>query len=257
MRAFVLLSGGLDSTTALYKAVHLHGAENVDAVGIDYGQRHARERDFAMQTARQLGVDFSILRLGHQPKSMLTDPTEKLPEMSYSELPHGISPTYVPFRNGQMLGIIAAFAHAWCDREEKKLYGSGLEHASDRNANPESALIYIGAHGEDSQNWAYPDCTPEFMGAMANAIFIGTYQRVRLVVPFQHMEKHEIVLQGEELGVDWASTWSCYDGGQHHCGKCPTCIARKEAFLKAGVLDPTTYMDPRTPSEIRTHNLPF
>ena len=102
-------------------------------------------------------------------------------------------------------------------------------------------LLYYGAHSEDAKNWAYPDCTPEFNGAMANAKFIGTYQKTRLVTPLQWMLKSEVVSLGAKLNLPFELTWSCYDGKEKHCGICPTCRARKVAFQQAGISDPTKY----------------
>src|SRR5690606_32391056 len=101
--------------------------------------------------------------------------------------------------------------------------------------------LAYGAHAEDAQNWAYPDCTPEFIGAMANAIFIGSYQRLRLWAPLMNMQKYQIVRVGADLGVPFHLTTSCYKGGDKHCGTCPTCISRKGAFIRANVPDPTVY----------------
>ena len=101
--------------------------------------------------------------------------------------------------------------------------------------------IYFGAHAEDAQNWAYPDCTPEFIGAIANAIYIGTYHTVRLHTPLQWMTKSSIIRLGSELGVDWTKTFSCYKGEELHCGVCPTCRARRQGFIKAQIHDPTVY----------------
>jgi 7-cyano-7-deazaguanine synthase len=110
-----------------------------------------------------------------------------------------------------------------------------------RGVDEAQADIYFGAHAEDAQNWAYPDCTPEFIGAMANAIFVGTYRAVRLISPIMFMTKAQIVAMGDKLNVPFDKTWSCYKGGEKHCGKCPTCYARKDAFAVAGVRDPTVY----------------
>ncbi|MEE8599015.1 MAG: 7-cyano-7-deazaguanine synthase, partial [Dehalococcoidales bacterium] len=109
----------------------------------------------------------------------------------------------------------------------------------------EAEAVYIGVHAEDAENWAYPDCTPEFMGGMANAIYIGTYRKIRLYTPLIWMKKYQIVEAGEALDVPWADTWSCYEGLQFHCGVCPTCRARMEAFSNAGVIDPTQYLSQR------------
>jgi 7-cyano-7-deazaguanine synthase len=101
--------------------------------------------------------------------------------------------------------------------------------------------LYFGAHAEDARAWAYPDCTPEFIGAMANAIYIGSYQQLRLRTPLEWLTKADIIQLGDRLGVPWEQTWSCYAGGQSHCGTCPTCRARRQGFVRAGVYDPTMY----------------
>jgi 7-cyano-7-deazaguanine synthase len=103
--------------------------------------------------------------------------------------------------------------------------------------------VYAGFHAEDARDWAYPDCTPEFAGGMANAIYVGTYGGIRLHVPLQSMTKKQIIRRGQELRVPWDLTWSCYKGGDVHCGTCPTCRSRREGFLAAGVPDPTKYAD--------------
>lgn len=228
-RGFVLLSGGLDSTTALYHAMQQHDG-NVEAVSIYYQQRHHKELEFAGRTCADLGILHSILPLEQLlGGSMLTDNTIKLPNVDYAELPEGVSPTYVPFRNGLMLSMLTAFAQKWI---LARVMGNDL---------PRQAVLYFGAHAEDAHNWAYPDCTPEFIGAMANAIYVGSYHAIRLSAPLQSMTKEQIVRLGNSLGVPFANTWSCYAGGELHCGTCPTCRARKTAFAKAGLEDPTTY----------------
>jgi 7-cyano-7-deazaguanine synthase in queuosine biosynthesis len=159
---------------------------------------------------------------------MLTNPEMKLPNSTYAELPEGISPTYVPFRNGQLLSRIAGIAQGWIMEQDTL----GLTA---------TASIWFGAHADDAARDAYPDCTPEFIGNMASAIYLGTYRRVRLITPFTHMEKKSIVDIGASLALPYMLTWSCYDGGPKHCGVCPTCRARKEAFTLAHVPDPTQY----------------
>ncbi len=261
-RAFVLLSGGLDSTTALYIAAANHGVENVEAIGIDYGQRHVRELRAAREICEQLGVPHTILQLGPQHDTMLTNASIEIPSVSYAEI-EGVSPTYVPFRNGQMLSRIAAYAHNWSMKSEEGLYGAGPEYAADREANPSEGAIYFGAHAEDALNWAYPDCTPEFVGAMANAIYIGTYHRIRLITPFIHSSKAEIILAGMRLQdhhpsyfrVPYEKTWSCYKGEDIHCGGCPTCRARQQAFADACEDDPTAYA--ALPGVIDDKEVPF
>lgn len=220
-RAFCLLSGGLDSTTALHVA--MSEFEEVEAVSINYGQRHLKECTYAAQTCDDLNIPHSILQLKDLlAGSMLTSDAD-IPNVHYDDI-KGVSPTYVPFRNGLLLSIITAHAQKWVSAGEDRKAG-----------------VYFGAHSEDAHNWAYPDCTPEFIGAMANAIHVGSYFAIRLHTPLMWLRKSEIVRLGHGLGVDFANTWSCYAGGEKHCGACPTCHARREAFEKAGLPDPTEY----------------
>jgi 7-cyano-7-deazaguanine synthase len=275
-KAFVLLSGGADSTTCLYKAIHDFMPEDpglalsygdkslikealsnpeahstqiqipwVEAVSINYGQRHSIEIEFAKQLTRYLGIKHSTIQLPEaldDENTMLTRKDIQIPDVSYSELPEGVSPTYVPFRNGTMLALLTAHAQKWINAENKKraelLDGEML--ACDVPPMP-TAGIYFGAHAEDAHNWAYPDCTPEFIGAMANAIFVGSYYQIRLYTPLMTLTKAEVIKLGDSLGVPYRYTWSCYKGEGTHCGTCPTCRSRQEAFKLAGVRDPTIY----------------
>lgn len=226
-KAFVLLSGGIDSSTAL--AIAKDEQSLVCGVSIDYGQRHKKEMFYARQQCDWFGVEHHVLAAGDiLLGAMLTDDGQTIPNVRYDQI-QGVSPTYVPFRNGLLLSIIAAFAHKWVV-----------------GAEPESeATIYFGAHAEDAHNWAYPDCTPEFIGSVANAIYIGTYRAVRLRAPFMWMQKHQIIREGFARGVDYSKTWSCYAGLERHCGECPTCYARQDAFARADIPDPTDYAVPR------------
>jgi len=223
-KAYVLLSGGVDSSTALAIA-NDDWDGRVAAVSVNYGQRHQKEIEQARKIAERLHNQFIVRDItGFISKGGLTDDNLEIPPVSYDELPQGVSPTYVPFRNGTMLSLIAGMA----------------------SIDPEAEAVYIGVHAEDAENWAYPDCTPEFIGGMANAIYIGTYHKIRLHSPLIFMKKHEIVQAGTRLGVAWEDTWSCYEGGELHCGVCPTCRARMEAFHAAGIIDPTAYADINT-----------
>jgi 7-cyano-7-deazaguanine synthase len=217
--ALVLLSGGVDSTTCLYIARREFGEAHVTGVSINYGQRHLKEIEQAKKICDNACCDYEVLEIPGMPKSMLTDPDAEVPSISYADMEEGVSPTYVPFRNGQLLSRVAGYAQA-----------------------EEYAAIYFGAHAEDAQNWAYPDCTPEFIGAMANAIYVGTYHQVRLHTPLEWLCKMDIIRWGDNLGVPWDLTWSCYKGDEFHCGTCPTCRARREGFIDAGVEDPTIYV---------------
>lgn len=222
-KAFVLLSGGIDSSTCLALAVGQAASPNdVTAISMHYGQRHVKEIDSARALGSHYGIRHHVARLDEQPPSMLTDVTAQIPDVSYEDLPAGQSPTYVPFRNGQMLSRIAAIASASISKDD-------------------DAVIYFGAHAEDAARWAYPDCTPEFIGAMANAIYIGTYLKVRLIAPFMSNTKAQIITAGTSFGVPYELTWSCYKGETLHCGVCPTCRSRRDAFTQAGVADPTIY----------------
>ncbi len=244
-KAFVLLSGGLDSTTCLYKALvdwtppeakEDTPAPWIEAISINYGQRHRKEMEYAERTCDDLGITHTIVELKDiLGGAMLTDPSKEIPNVSYADLPHGVSPTYVPFRNGTMLSLITAHAQKWVNADAGQTESIALkEHRR-------SASIYFGAHAEDAQNWAYPDCTPEFIGAMANAIYIGSYRAIRLVTPLQWLVKSEIIKLGTSLCVPFEKTWSCYAGGEKHCGVCPTCRSRRQGFIDAGIHDPTEY----------------
>ncbi len=281
-KAFVLLSGGLDSTTCLYKAVmdympldpgiHLaygdihiwkdtvHDAKPgdlnipwVEAFSVDYGQRHTKELEYAKATCDRLGIRHTILDVGSllSGKSVMLSRdsigTVEVPDIAYSEI-KGVSPTYVPFRNGLMLSAITAQVQKYVNDqidEQANKFSWSKDQAT--NAAKDLCGIYFGAHSEDAQNWAYPDCTPEFIGAMANAIYIGSYMTIRLHTPLEWLLKSEIVTLGDKLGVPFEQTWSCYKGETYHCGTCPTCRSRIEAFLNAGVPDPTVYANDDKP----------
>lgn len=266
-KAFVLLSGGLDSTTCLYQAIYDYGEDNkqdidrridlnhktpgddpiswVKAVSIYYGQRHKKEMDYAKSTCDRLGIKHTVLDVGALLRGdsvMLTDDSRdkvEVPNIDYSEI-QGVSPTYVPFRNGLMLSALTAHAQKWVNEQNANDKDDRFNMQPDHKEKA-SAGIYFGAHAEDAHNWAYPDCTPEFIGAMANAVYIGSYMQIRLHTPIQWMQKHQVVTHGDSLGVDFAGTWSCYKGEELHCGVCPTCRSRKQAFVAAGVNDPTEY----------------
>jgi 7-cyano-7-deazaguanine synthase len=286
-KAFVLLSGGMDSTTCLYKAIHDYAEDNwedvvsriannaysydtegaasttmdpitwVEAISINYGQRHTKELEYAKATCDRLGIKHTILDVGKLLSGatvMLTSEsvgTVEVPDVSYADI-KGVSPTYVPFRNGLMLAALTAHAQKYVNEQidelaEELISQEGSEYLpTDAKAEATDAAkdlvgIYFGAHSEDAQNWAYPDCTPEFIGSMANAIYVGSYFSIRLHTPIQWLMKHEIVTLGNKLGVPFEGTWSCYKGETFHCGTCPTCRSRKEAFEIAGIHDPTRY----------------
>lgn len=229
-KVFCLLSGGVDSSTTLAIAAQEFPNAEIEAVTIDYGQRHKKEAECAEKQATAWGATHVVIDATGFMKGMLVDKgddNEAIPEVSYADLPHGISPTYVSFRNGLMLAILAARAQAWVMAHE--------------NQDDVEATIYCGVHADDGVAWAYPDCTPEFIGPMSAAIYTGTYNKVRLRAPLLYMTKPAVVEQGSKYGVNYADTWSCYKGEELHCGVCPTCRSRKEAFELNGLSDPTEY----------------
>lgn len=226
--AFVLLSGGLDSTTCLYLARTQF--QEVRAVSINYGQRHSKELSFARQSSSALGIPHHIINIPNLiPSTMLTDQSQQVPNISYDEI-KGVSPTYVPFRNGLMLSVMTSYAHG-------TLINEGRDSERTQHG------IYFGAHAEDAANFAYPDCTPAWIADMGNAINIGTYYRIKLYAPLQTKTKAQVVALGTSLGVNFSLTWSCYRGETLHCGVCPTCRSRRQAFITAGVTDPTVYFE--------------
>jgi 7-cyano-7-deazaguanine synthase len=221
MGAVVLLSGGLDSTTCLAMAVDTHGAAETHAVSFDYGQKHRAELDHAAAVANYFSVGHQVIPVpsvfaGTHSSLLVGGPDN--PQIAYEDLPEGQSPAYVPFRNAIFLSLAGAVALI-----------------------REAGSLYFGAHSEDAERWAYPDCTPEFIGAMANAVFVGTYFKVRLISPLQWMTKREVVGQGLELKAPYHLTMSCYDGREPACGICPTCRSRREAFRANGIEDPIGY----------------
>jgi 7-cyano-7-deazaguanine synthase len=232
LAGYVLLSGGVDSSTCLAFAIRDCGRENVKAISIDYGQRHIKEMDQAKKVAAYFSVPHEVHPIIGIPKAGLTDHNAYIPNASYSEL-QGVSPTYVPFRNGQLISRIAGIASHEVESTNMNKFASDDPNWEGR--------IYFGAHAEDAAGDAYPDCRLDFVGAMAAAVYIGTYHLVRLNAPLISMYKDEIVQAGEKMHVPWHLTWSCYKGEEKHCGICPTCRARKDGFKKAGVKDPTEY----------------
>lgn len=214
--AVVLLSGGMDSVAALYHT--LQTTEVVTALTFHYGSKHNdREIPFAALHARKFGVPHLVIPLdfiGRHFASDLLASGGDIPKGHYEEA--SMKKTVVPFRNGIMLAVAAGLAES---REARGLV--------------------IAAHAGDHA--IYPDCREDFMSAMGGAMRAGTYAQVELRRPFIHLTKAQIAARGAELGVDFAQTWSCYEGGEIHCGECGTCVERREAFLLAGVPDPTVY----------------
>ena len=227
-KVFCLLSGGIDSTTTLAIAAEEFPDAEFETVTVDYGQRHIKERECANIQSTLYGARHTILDAKGLMTGMLVEKgqdNEEIPDVSYADLAPGISPTYVSFRNGLMLSLLAARAQSWVMQDQDN----------------REATIYLGVHADDGVNWAYPDCTPEFIGPMSSAIYVGTYFKVRVRAPLLYMTKPQVVAEGARLSVDYANTWSCYKGEEVHCGVCPTCRSRKEAFVLNGLADPTVY----------------
>ena len=207
----------MDSVTALYDAKDNH--EVVAAISFHYGSKHNdREIGFAAHHAQRFGLEHRVIPIGFIGelfKSDLLQSGGEIPKGHYEE--ETMKKTVVPFRNGIMLSIAAGFAESI-----------------------EAQGLVIAAHAGDHA--IYPDCREEFMRAMADAVRLGTYAAVEILRPFIAMTKADIAKRGQDLGVDYAQTWSCYVGGEVHCGECGTCVERREAFLLAGVPDPTHYL---------------
>lgn len=245
-RAYVMVSGGTDSTACLHMAARAY--DEVVGVTFDYGQKHTKESDYADFQCAAVGAQRLRIDLGDMLSGeavMLTKASDlEIPDIAYDEI-EGISPTYVPFRNGTFLSITAAHAQKYVMEQVRKLQGvhPELTDAKATDMMKDKCAVYFGGHAEDAQNWAYPDCTPEFVGGMANAIYIGTYQTVRVMAPILMLTKGEAIAKADKLGVDWSQTWSCYKGEEKHCGTCPTCRARYDAFIEAQVDDPTIYAE--------------
>jgi 7-cyano-7-deazaguanine synthase len=218
MRVVVLCSGGMDSVTALYRAAREHDV--MAAVSFDYGSKHNhREIPFAAEHAQRLGVRHEVIALDFVNRLFASDLLQRggdIPEGHYEAA--NMKQTVVPFRNAIMLSIACGFAESI-----------------------EAGGVVIAAHGGDHA--IYPDCREEFMRAMGDAMRLGTYAGVQLLRPFIAMTKGQIAAEGARLGVDFARTWSCYKGGAIHCGKCGTCVERREAFAQAGLPDPTVYAE--------------
>lgn len=235
-KAYVLLSGGIDSSTCLAIAVKDVGAPNVTAISIGYGQRHHKEISCALEVCKYFAVAHEEHELLGVPKVMLTDPSVSVPNISYQDIV-GVSPTYVPFRNGQLLSKVAGIAAHRVEVLNKQISNYDVLTTED----PWTGSIYFGAHAEDAAGDAYPDCRLDFVGAMGAAIYIGTYHSVRLRAPLIEMFKVDIIRKGVQLGVPYHLTWSCYKGEELHCGVCPTCRARRNAFHDCSISDPTEY----------------
>ena len=220
MKTLVICSGGLDSVSLAH--IIADQQQLTRLVSFDYGQRHRKELDFAAAAARRLNVPHHLIDMrgigASLSGSALTDDID-VPDGHYAEETMRI--TVVPNRNAIMLAIGFGVAAANCDE-----------------------AVATAVHGGD--HFIYPDCRPAFtraFDAMQQAALDG-YASVRLHTPFVERSKADIVHAGAAHGTPFAETWSCYKGGELHCGRCGTCVERREAFHLAGVEDPTAYADP-------------
>lgn len=214
--SIIVLSGGLDSTTMLYE----YRERIAMAVSFHYGSNHNdRELAFAKLHCERLGIQHLIIPLDfiwRYFNSSLLAGADAVPEGHYND--ENMRSTVVPFRNGIMLAVAAGLAE-----------NNGLQY------------VMIANHAGD--HTIYPDCRPEFISAMDAAISNGTYNNARILAPYTNITKADIARRGKLLKIDYAETWSCYKGGKVHCGKCGTCVERREALRLAGIEDTTVYED--------------
>jgi len=215
MKVLAVLSGGMDSTCALYKAI-ANGYEVVKAITYDYGSKHNEEESkYAQRTCDKLGIELQKIHLDFSAfNSDLLKTGGDIPEGHYAD--PSMKKTVVPFRNGIMLSFSTGIAES-CGAE----------------------AIMLGNHFGDHA--VYPDCRADFVEAMGKAMEYGTYGKIKLYAPFTSITKMDIAVLGDKLGVDWSMTYSCYNGREKHCGKCGTCVERIEAFADGNVNDPTEY----------------
>ena len=210
----IVVSGGMDSITLLYEKKD----EIALGISFDYGSNHNHnELPLAALHCQRLGIAHVVIPLGfmHQYfKSSLLESGASIPDGSYDE--DNMKSTVVPFRNGVMLAVAAGIAES-----------NGL------------TKVLIANHGGD--HTIYPDCRPEFIAAMDAAVEAGTFVNVHVVAPYTNISKADIARRGSSVGIDYAETWSCYKGGDVHCGTCGTCVERKEALREAGITDNTKY----------------
>ena len=215
-KALVVFSGGMDSTVCLYWAIKHY--KEVETISFNYGSKHnEQEYKYALKTCEKLNIKNTKRNLDFINwyfKSDLLKSGGEIPEGYYTE--ENMKSTVVPFRNGIMLSISAGFAESQnCD------------------------VLILGNHSGDHA--IYPDCRNSFIDGIKKAIYEGTEKNIEVVSPFCNLTKTDICKLGNELGVDFSLTYSCYKGHEKHCGKCGTCTERIEAFKNAGVKDPTEY----------------
>lgn len=214
--SIIVVSGGMDSITLLYD----YKDRIALAVSFDYGSNHnAKELPLAEMHCKRLGIPhitIPLMLMKDYFKSSLLEGAEAIPEGNYDE--ENMKSTVVPFRNGIMLSVACGLAET-----------HHLKH------------VMMANHSGD--HTIYPDCRPGFVSSMSAAMQAGTYDGVDIVAPYTNITKADIARIGKRLGIDYSETWSCYKGGEHHCGKCGTCRERREALAEAGIDDTTVYDD--------------
>ena len=212
--ALIVVSGGMDSTTMLYE----YADQIAMAVTFDYGANHGpKEIPMARMHCERLGIPHVVISLDFMARyfqSSLLSGADAIPEGGYDD--ENMRSTVVPFRNGIMLSIACGLAES-----------NGLKR------------LMIANHSGDHA--IYPDCRDGFVRAMSQATQEGTYDHIRVDAPYTHLTKGEIAARGKQLGLDYSETWSCYKGGDVHCGRCGTCVERREALAEAGIKDTTRY----------------
>ncbi len=217
INSVIVLSGGMDSAVLLAHA--LDQGKTVEAISFDYGSKHnLRELPMAAGLCETFNVKHQVIQLpfiNELFSSSLLSSGEAIPDGTYMEA--NMKSTVVPFRNGIMLSIAAGYAES-----------------------TKAAEVLLGSHSGDHH--IYPDCRPEFNQTFAKAVDIGTDGQVKIRFPFSNMDKREIGDLGRTLGLDFTKTWTCYKGGEHHCGTCGACDERKYALRHDQGLDVTTYL---------------
>lgn len=214
MDSLIILSGGMDSVTLLYE----YQKDISIAVTFDYGSNHAqREIECAKYHCEKLGIKHIIIPLQFMKqyfKSSLLQSSEMIPDGHYTD--ESMKSTVVPFRNGIMLSIACGIAES-----------------------NELKQVLIANHAGDHA--IYPDCRKEFIKSMSDAMANGTYEHIKVFAPYTSLSKTQIARIGKKIGIDYSKTYSCYKGGEKHCGTCGTCVERKEALHDAGIEDLTEY----------------
>ena len=210
----IIVSGGMDSITMLHEY-----RERISlAISYDYGSNHnKKEIPFAEEHCKELGIEHITIDLAFIQqyfKSSLLEGADAIPDGDYDD--ENMKSTVVPFRNGIMLSIAIGIA------ESRQL----------------NNVMIANHHGDHA---IYPDCRPEFIDAIVHAAKYGTYSGVNILAPYTNITKADIARHGKKLCIDYTHTWSCYKGGENHCGKCGTCVERKEALKDAGIDDKTIY----------------